>query len=302
MPIDYSSVRYLLSKKPVDDRALNQTLLSELRSRIAGRGDGSRLDVLEIGAGVGTMVSRLSEWNVVGNANYTLIDQDQPSLKAAEAHLREWADHADLVAPGKLSLRAKAHELSVRFVHGNALEHVTLPEHRQRYDLVTANAVLDLMEVRPALERIWQALRPGGLFWFTINFDGESIFLPEAPLDERVTHLYHRTMDERVIDGVPSGDSKTGRHLLELIPKTGATLLSAGSSDWVVFPSAGAYRNDEAYFLHHIVDTIWTALRASPELDTAELEAWVQRRHGQIDAAQLIYIAHQLDVLGHVPG
>jgi hypothetical protein len=197
-----------------------------------------------------------------------------------------------------LRLKSGEHELRVRFVHGDALELVVAPEHHQRYDLIMANAVLDLMDLRPALSRIWQALSPQALFWFSINFDGDSIFLPETPLDDQVMKLYHRTMDERVLDGKPAGDSKTGRHLLEIIPQTGATLLSAGSSDWVVFPQAGGYANDEGYFLHHIVNTIWTALEQDADIDRDKLAAWIRSRHAQVDKGELIYIAHQLDVLG----
>jgi SAM-dependent methyltransferase len=190
----------------------------------------------------------------------------------------------------------------VRFIHADALAFLAAPDNRQRYDLVVANAVLDLMDVRPALEQIWRALKPGALLWFSINFDGETIFLPEAPLDQRVMPLYHRTMDERVRDGQPCGDSKTGRHLLEAIPQSGGSLLAAGSSDWVVFPSHGTYPEDEAYFLHHIVNTVWVALKDHAELAGGDFERWIRIRHEQIDRAELIYIAHQLDVLGRAPG
>lgn len=298
--IEYSDVRYLLSKKPVDDRALSQTVLQALRRELQSQGSSRKLNVLELGAGVGTMVSRLSDWNVIGDADYTLVDRDPESLKAAQAELERWADRSSMV-DGTLRLKSGEHELRVRFVHGDALELVVAAEHRQRYDLIMANAVLDLMDLRPALVSIWQALSSQALFWFTINFDGESIFLPETALDEQVIKLYHRTMDERTLNGKRCGDSRTGRHLLELIPQTGATLLSAGSSDWVVFPQAGGYGNEEGYFLHHIINTIWTALDGSPDLDREKLASWIRSRHAQIDKGELIYIAHQLDLLGRAP-
>lgn len=299
--IDYSDVRYLLSKKPVDDRALNRAVLERLQAALASRGGGRTLEVLELGAGVGTMVARLSDWGIIEHAHFTLVDRDLASLRAAQAELTRWADRCEVTAEGTLNLISKGHQLQVRFVHGDALEMVAAPENRHRYDLVTANAVLDLMDLRPALRRIWQALGAEGLFWFTVNFDGETIFLPEATLDAQVMTLYHRTMDERVRDGQPCGDSRTGRHLLQAIPETGGALLGAGSSDWVVFPQSGAYGNDEAYFLHHIVHTIATALKGHPELERVLFERWVESRHEQIEQGQLIYIAHQLDMVGHAP-
>jgi hypothetical protein len=157
--------------------------------------------------------------------------------------------------------------------------------------------VVDLMNLDEALTGIFECLVPGGLFWFSINFDGETIFLPEAPLDAQVLDLYHRSMEPPI----RNGSSKTGRQLLEVIPRFGATILEAGSSDWVVFPSGGSYVADEAYFLHHIVDTIQQALGEHPELDEREFSRWIARRHREIEGAQLIYIAHQLDVLGRAP-
>jgi SAM-dependent methyltransferase len=305
--LEYTLVRYLLSKKSVDDRALNQTVLAALKSALRERQGLEPLRILEIGAGVGTMVARLCEWDVIGNAEYTLVDTDATSLRAAEQHLTTWADSTERTASGGLWLRSPTNavgartELELRFVHADALELVVGPESRHRYDLVIANAVLDLMEQRPALERILCAVKPGALFWFSINFDGETIFLPEAELDQQVMALYHRNMDERLRDGKPSGDSKSGRHLLELVPQVGAALRAAGSSDWVVFPQAGAYTKDEAYFLHHIVHFIQGALAGHPELDRARFEAWASARHEQIDRGELFYIAHQLDLLGQAP-
>jgi len=300
--IEYSDVRYLLAKKPVDDRCLNQTVLAALRTELAKISGGQPLAVLELGAGVGTMVARLSDWNVIRHAEYTLVDRDKDSLDAARAQLLAWGGpSAEPLANGGVQISGPELDLRVRFLHTNLLEHVTALENRQRYDLVTANAVLDLLELRPALERIWLACKPSSPFWFTVNFDGDTILLPELPLDERVMQLYHRSMDERVRDGKPAGDSKTGRRLLTVIPETRASLLAAGSSDWVVFPADSGYAGDESYFLHHIVHTIATALTGHPELDPQGFEAWVRLRHQQIEQKQLCYIAHQLDVLGRSP-
>jgi len=300
--IEYSDVRYLLAKKSVDDRALNQTVIESLRTQLATIVGGRRLAVLELGAGVGTMVSRLSDWNVIRDADYTLVDRDRDSLEAARAQLREWAGTDALLNDDKLHLGGPDRDLRVRLQQTDILEHLASPQYRQRYDVVLANAVLDLLDLRPALELIWQVCKPGALFWFTVNFDGETIFLPELPLDEQVMRLYHRTMDERVRDGQPAGDSKTGRRLLTLLPELGATLEAAGSSDWVVFPGKQRYPGDEGYFLHHIAHTIATALDGHRELDAGQFRDWVRTRHEQIDRAELCYIAHQIDVLGRAPG
>ena len=54
--------RYLAAKTTVDDRALNRHVLAELR-RLMPVGAPQ---VLEVGAGLGTMVARLMDWGVVG--------------------------------------------------------------------------------------------------------------------------------------------------------------------------------------------------------------------------------------------
>ena len=60
--VTFDNARYLAAKTTVDDRALNRQVLAELR-RLMPAG---RPQVLEVGAGLGTMVARLTDWGVVG--------------------------------------------------------------------------------------------------------------------------------------------------------------------------------------------------------------------------------------------
>ena len=68
--------RYLAAKTTVDDRALNRHVLAGLR-RIMPAGAPR---VLEVGAGLGTMVARLLDWGVVGAGEYILLDADRQLL------------------------------------------------------------------------------------------------------------------------------------------------------------------------------------------------------------------------------
>jgi hypothetical protein len=231
------------------------------------------------------MVARLFERGCVTAARYTLVDRDGQSLQSAAEHL------------GRLS----ATDVEVELVEAEALEWLetcALPP----FDAVVASAFLDLVDVPALLPLVWRRLGAGAPFWFSINFDGETIFLPELAADADLLGRYHRTMDERVRHGRRAGESRTGRHLLETIPRSGARIAAAGSSDWVVWPATdGSYPDDEAYFLHHIVHTIDEALVGSPS-QPRELAPWIAERHAQIDRGELRYIAHQLDVAGHAPG
>ena len=100
--------------------------------------------------------------------------------------------------------------------------------------MLIANAVLDLVDVPAILPGLLRLLVPGGVYWFTINYDGESIFAPGHPHDNQVMQAYHRDMDERVRYGRPAGDSRTGRRLFHYLRAAGAPALAAGASDWVV--------------------------------------------------------------------
>jgi hypothetical protein len=301
-PSSYDTSRYLAAKRSVDDRALHRGVLEAFRDQL-GAFAHRPLRVLELGAGLGNMVRRLWDFALIRDAHYTLLDRDGECLREAAARISGWgAGLGELNRDGaRLRLRAGAGEIEVTFADAELFGWLRdCPPGT--FDVVLAHAVLDLVDVPSLLPLLWRALTPGALGWLTINFDGETILLPELPLDREIMHLYHRSMDVRVIDGRAAGHSKTGRRLLEQLPASGATVIDAGCSDWVVRPSDRRYPEDESYFLHHIVHTIDAELRAHKELDAGRFGAWVKARHVQIEAGELVYIAHQLDVLARAPG
>jgi SAM-dependent methyltransferase len=296
--------RYLVAKTSVDDRALNRHVLAELR-RLMPAGAPR---VLEVGAGLGTMVARLMDWGVLGTGEYILLDADRPLLDDSRRWLRDWAAARGLrsdLRPDGLQVG----DLRVRLEHaelGRYLEAVHGAQGAQRApaDVLIANAVLDLVDVPAILPGLLRLLVPGGVYWFTINYDGESIFAPGHPHDDQVMKAYHRDMDERVRYGRPAGDSRTGRRLFHYLRAAGAPALAAGSSDWVVSAGPdGNYPDDEAYFLRSILGTIQNALRGRQDwVEPADLADWLAMRGRQLAAGELVYIAHQLDFVGRSPG
>jgi SAM-dependent methyltransferase len=290
--------RYLAAKTTVDDRALNQHVLAELRRLMPAGGPR----VLEVGAGLGTMVARLMDWGVAGTGEYILLDADRRLLDDSRRWLRDWAAARDLrsdLLPDGL----RVGDLRVRLEHaelGGYLE----AEHGALADVLIANAVLDLVDVPAILPGLLRLLVPGGVYWFTINYDGESIFAPGHPHDDQVMRAYHRDMDERVRYGRPAGESRTGRRLFHYLRAAGAPALAAGASDWVVSAGPdGSYPGDEAYFLRSILGTIQNALRSRPDrVEPADLADWLAVRGRQLAAGELVYIAHQLDFVGRSPG
>ncbi len=293
--------RYLTAKTTVDDRALNRHVLTGLR-RLMPPGAPR---VLEVGAGLGTMVARLMDWGVVGAGEYILLDADRQLLDDSRRWLRDWAAARGLrsdLLPNGLQLG----DLRVGLEHAELGRYLEAAHETrgQPADVLIANAVLDLVDVPAVLPGLLRLLVPGGVYWFTINYDGESIFAPGHPYDDLVMQAYHRDMDERVRYGRPAGESRTGRHLFHHLRAAGAPALAAGASDWVVSAGPdGNYPGDEAYFLRSILSTIQSALRSRQDrVEPAPLADWLAVRGRQLAAGELVYIAHQLDFVGRSPG
>jgi SAM-dependent methyltransferase len=290
--------RYLAAKTTVDDRALNRPVLAELR-RLMPAGPSR---VLEVGAGLGTMVARLLDWGVVSTGEYILLDTDRPLLDRSRRWLGDWAAARGLrsdLRPDGLQIG----ELRVRLVHAELARYLET-DHGAPADVLIANAVLDLVDVPAVLPGLLRLLVPGGVYWFTINYDGETIFAPGHPHDDQILSAYHRDMDERVRYGRPAGDSRTGRHLFHQLRVAGAPAVAAGSSDWVVSAGPdGHYPGDEADFLRSILSTIEDCLRSHPSwVDPADLAGWLAARRRQLTTGELVYLAHQLDFTGRSPG
>src|SRR5215510_15437706 len=81
IPHSYSFARYLSAKKSVDDRALNQHVWQNLGAALPRATPEQPLHILEVGAGLGTMVERLVASSMLTHAIYTAIDLE-PTLVA----------------------------------------------------------------------------------------------------------------------------------------------------------------------------------------------------------------------------
>jgi SAM-dependent methyltransferase len=306
IPTTYSFPRYLAAKKSVDDRALNRHVWGDLVRALPAATREAPLRVLEVGAGIGTMVERLLEWGLLTSATYTAIDAQPDNIAEARHRLPRWAANRGFsVGEGKeqVRLRQGKQNVVVRLEAVDLFDFVARETGRHAWDLLIAHAFLDLMDIPATLPALFSLLRPGGLFYFTLTFDGATVLQPEIDpeFDAQIETLYHQTMDRRITAGKPSGDSRAGRHLLGHLRAAGAELLDAGSSDWVVFAGPKGYPAEEAYFLHFIVHTIYTALQGHPGLEAERFEDWIAQRHAQVEEGTLVYIVHQLDYLGYVP-
>ena len=289
--------RYLRAKRTVDDRALDRRLVARLRDSLAGRvADGETVSVLELGAGIGTMVTRFIEWDVLPATavHYTAVDLRQANVDAVSEQLRNWASGRPVTvdsANGRVTLSGAEREVTVEPVAADAVEYVETA--RADHDLLVAAALLDIVDNVP-LSTFLDALDTGGLYYFPLTFDGATRFRPRHPHDSAVERAYHEHMDTKSGGNSRAGDSS----LIELQQLPGVSVDAAGS-DWVVTPNDNGYPADEAYFLEFILGTIERAVGERAET-TETLQPWLRTRREQLETEQLVYSTHQLDILGRV--
>lgn len=297
----YNFINYLAAKKTVDDRALNRPVLDSLVTALPATTPEKPLRVLEVACGSGTMLERLLEWQILPQATYTAIDKSVTCIETAVARLPQWAvDQGFQVtqtAPTQFHLLRNGQQLTVQFEAIDADRFTEREQPNQPWDLLIAHAFWDLVDIAVLLPQLLRLLTSQGLYYFSINFDGETILLPtiHPQLDKEIINHYHQAMDNQHVQNQAKAGTQTGRYLFHHLTTTNTTIINAGSSDWVVFPTNGSYLHQEAYFLHCIIHSIETMLQ--PHL-TPDRQAWLKQRHAQIEQGELIYIAHQLDFVG----
>lgn len=299
--MSFSFIDYLAAKKSVDDRALNRLVLRHLVDNLPAAPAEKPLRVLEVAAGIGAMFERLVEWQILGNADYTALDLSPACVTAAKERLPAWAGQhgfqPEWAADGSLSLRRAGQQIRVRFEVADVVDFAARPHVAPPWDVLIAHAFFDLVDIAALLPGLLALLKPGGLFYFSINFDAETILVPEIEpaLDRKVIDLYHRAMARQHVNNVALSGPAAGRYLFQHLRAANSQLIAAGSSDWVVFPGTAGYPASEAFFLHCIIDSIGNMLGDSAPVGVAP---WLARRHAQIEQNELVYIAHNLDFVG----
>jgi len=289
--MNYSFPQYLVSKQSVDDRALNKDVLSALKSNLPQQ----PIRVIEVGAGIGTMLMRLMRWDVLCRAEYIIVDESVENIEYASEWLKVWAGETGLSVErterGQVRVFDGARDVHIQFEQGDVFDFIQ--KNKEPADLLIAHAFLDLLPMPESLPKLLSLT--SGLAWFTLNFDGVTTFEPtiDDALDERIERLYHETMDQRAT----GGDSKSGRHLFGHLREADAEILAAGASDWVVYSKDGKYPDDEMYFLNFILRFFEESLDGHVDLDAGTFAKWLKERHAQIERGELVYIAHQMDFL-----
>jgi hypothetical protein len=270
---------YLEAKRTIDDRSINHAVWQELLRAVAS-GGGDVLRIAEIGAGTGTMVDRLREWGgfapaVVGTRQI-IYDAWEINPETA-AHLTQRIDESPHIGTGT--------------VHVEDIRDRTSTE---QFDLVIANAVLDLFAPGALADLIDSLLAPGGLLYASIVFDGVTLMEPaiDPALDAGVLQLYHRSMTQGF-----------GRRQVWALHERGFRIREVGSSDWVIPPRREGPLKDERVLVETILDMMERSVTeqivsADDSVITVdELADWITARREQLHRGALLFEAHQIDFL-----
>src|SRR5437879_12488582 len=110
-------MRYLAAKKSVDGRALNWRGWQRLVAALPRAPTEQPLRILEVGAGIGSMVERLLAGDALTHATYTAIDKVPALLTEAHRRLHQWADErgfqVDENPQGQLHFRRVGQHITV---------------------------------------------------------------------------------------------------------------------------------------------------------------------------------------------
>ncbi len=290
---------YLEAKFALDERSLNREVRTEFARWVSGK---PRLTCLDLGTGTGASVQRLLSLPTDAHLHITAVDRDDALLDIARAGTadllrQKGSDVAE--RPTGIRARQGQREIVVEFVCSD-LRHFQPNEAPGSHDAVIAHAVMDLLPLRTMAERIACWLRPKGVFYSTINYDGETALFPvyvDEVLENRILDVYDASMEQRRIWDESSGGARTGRRLHSVLGETGFEVIAYGTSDWNITPSRCAYRNRDATCLTALLSMIRDEAERSGQFSGDSLDRWYRERFERLAAGKLGLIVHQIDLL-----
>ena len=138
---------YLIAKKAVDDQSLNQQVWATMHHWIKNRqATVSKIKILEVGAGIGTMIERFLDEELVKDSVYTAIEQEVHFKENAFNYLNNLYKYTINVDGENWYIENRYCKTTVKWVTGDATNiNEIIDEHD--YDIVISHAVIDLMPV-----------------------------------------------------------------------------------------------------------------------------------------------------------
>ncbi len=285
---------YLAIKQAIDDRSLNQSvwqaLAASLKSQVVSHG----FKLLEIGAGTGSMIIRLLNAGLLDHCQYFAVELEPGFARVAENELSVWAGangyRMDVIGASSWTLGKDEEVIEIQWLAVDILE-LTSDFASGYFDMLIGHAIIDLLPVPECLPGLLNLVKPGGDYYFSLNYAGVTSFSPIHPRDLDITEAYHRDMDTR-FPGIKWRASQTGQLLGSWLKEQGHQVLAEGDSDWQLSsgptPSAADNR-----FVGNILDTMAKALAG-----LEGLEDWLNLRRQQADSGNLLFFAANRDYFG----
>ncbi len=280
---------YLSAKKSIDDRSLNRQVWSTMCHWLQKRQTQKHeIKILEIGAGIGTMIERITDQSIVKDCFYTAIEQEPGFKDYALQRLSESPEYT-LINKGQLwQLTTSNTTITIDWLSGDGLD-INRIVNETDFDLVLGHAVIDLLPVPKFLPDLFKHLEPDGGYYFSLNFSGKTEFRPAHIDDETIYNAYHKDMDKR-FNNIDWLASRTGEILGEWLIEQGHNVLATGPSDWRL---TSRDNGDDILFLENILQTIEKALQGLPCL-----ESWLTERQRQLASKELSFTASNIDYFG----
>ncbi|MGZ8217732.1 class I SAM-dependent methyltransferase [Methylomagnum sp.] len=295
---DYLDIKFALDERSLSP-AVKSAFFAALRDRAA-------LACLDIGTGTGASIWRLLNADLKARLEITAVDRDQALLELA--HRRTVAllgarGFKVTASPGAIKARQGKRQVAVEFIMAD-LEHF---EHDRlgHYDAVIAHAVMNLLPPQAMAGRISGWLKPRGVFYATLNYDGGTSLLPiyrDQALEDRVFAAFDAAMERRRVWDQSGGGARSGRRLHAALLETGLEVLAYGSSDWNLTPESRRYRDRESVCLTELLELMRNEAAQSGQFVEEELEAWYRARLRDVNDSRLGLVVHQLDFLAEKPG
>ncbi|MGH8558635.1 MAG: class I SAM-dependent methyltransferase [Methylococcales bacterium] len=290
---------YLDAKYPLDSRSLNRDVLENLKQALFAK---EQLRCLDLGTGTGAMPKRLIELGLDASLEIMGFDIDADMIDIATDRLTLYLNGRGFRTESsgrRISAHRNQQGIAIAFECASVLDR-NPDQNCGNFDLISAHQFMDLVPLEPAVEKIRNLLAPGGFFYSTLNYDGETALIPvysDEEYERKILDNYDLSMEKRKIHGSPTGGAHSGRRLLGALTSAGFAIHSYGSSDWNITPVNRAYRDRDAFCLKSLLTLIHDEASANDAFDPETLATWHSNRSAAIDAGLLGMIVHQLDIL-----
>lgn len=285
---------YLAIKQGIDERSLNPSVWQAFAASLKSQASSHGFKLLEIGAGTGSMIIRLLDAGLLGHCQYFAVELEPGFARVAENELVAWAGahgfKIEVTEPLHWTLKKAEKMIEIQWLNADILELATVFEPGN-FDMLIGHAIIDLLPVPECMPRLLHLVKPGGGYYFSLNFAGVTSFSPDHPRDLQITEAYHRDMDRR-FPGIEWRASQTGQVLGNWLEEQGHLVLAEGDSHWQL-SSGSALSTADKRFIANILDTMAKALAG-----LEGLEDWLNLRRQQADSGSLLFFAANRDYFG----